>query len=293
MLTPPSIAAQLSSHTRVCDVSFEFFPPKNDQGEADFEAAVARLAALDPVFVSVTYGAGGSTQNRTLDALKALKRRPDLKVAGHLTCIGASRGEIDDVARSYWQAGITHIVALRGDAPKSSADAKPHKHGYGNAAELVAGLKRIADFEISVAAYPEVHPEAASPEADLDNLKRKIDAGAARAITQFFFDPEIYFRFLDRALGAGIEVAIVPGILPVRTLAQVQRFAALCGANVPAWLAELFAGLEEDPETRRTLAAAVATEQCRQLADAGVKQFHFYTLNRADPAVAVCRLLGR
>jgi methylenetetrahydrofolate reductase (NADPH) len=219
-------------------------------------------------------------------------RETALTPAAHLTCVAASRGEVDDVARRYWDAGIRHIVALRGDPPEGERKFAPHPDGYANAAELVAGLKRVADFEVSVAAYPEIHPDAASSQADLDNLKRKLDAGAARAITQFFFDPEAYLRFLDRAHAAGVRAPITPGVLPVTNFAQVVKFARLCGASVPAWLAHLFEGLDDDPETRKLVAATVAAEQCRRLQAAGVDEFHFYTLNRADLAYAICHILG-
>jgi len=215
-----------------------------------------------------------------------------MKPAAHLTCVGASRAEVDEVARRYYDAGIRHIVALRGDVPDGDAGYTPHPDGYAYAADLVAGLKRIADFEISVAAYPEIHPDALSSQADLDNLKRKVDAGADRAITQYFFDVDTYRRFLDRARAAGITVPIVPGILPVTNFAQVVRFSAQCGTAVPAWMAHLFEGLDEDPETRKLVAATVAAEQCRLLQSAGVSDFHFYTLNRADLVFAICHILG-
>jgi methylenetetrahydrofolate reductase (NADPH) len=273
-------------------VSFEFFPPKTLKMEEQLWSCIARLATLQPAYVSVTYGAGGSTRERTHATVQRLRRETALLPAAHLTCVGASRREVDEIARAYWDAGIRHIVALRGDPPEGSVRYQPHPGGYAYAADLVAGLKRVADFEISVAAYPETHPEAASARADLDNLRRKIDAGASQAITQFFFDAEVYFRFLDRATAAGITVPIIPGILPVTNFAQVQRFAAACGASVPRWMAELFAGLDDDPETRRLIAAAVAVELCRALHAGGVKQFHFYTLNRADLTFAICHVLG-
>ncbi len=300
MLTPPAIAEQLAArqgaHHQAADsaapkVSFEFFPPKDAAGADRLDAVVDRLAPLKPAFVSVTYGAGGGARQRTLSSVRRIAARGDVVVAGHLTCAGAPRHEIDQVARAYWQAGVRRIVALRGDPPADGQAGADIPDGYGSAADLVAGLRKIADFDIAVAAYPECHPKAASPAADLDHLKAKLNAGASRAITQFFFDTDVFLRFLDRARTAGITAPIVPGILPVRSLAQVRRFAKLCGANLPGWLIALFEGLEDEPGTRETLAASVAAEQCRRLRAAGVADFHFYTLNRADPAVAVCRLL--
>jgi methylenetetrahydrofolate reductase (NADPH) len=240
----------------------------------------------------VTYGAGGTTRERTHATVERLRRETALEPAAHLTCVGATRDEIDAVARSYWQAGIRHLVALRGDAPPDSGRYAPHPGGYPYADALVAGLKRVADFEISVAAYPETHPEARSAADDLDHLKRKIDAGATRAITQFFFEPATYFRFRDRAAAAGIRLPIVPGILPVTNFAQVRKFAAACGASVPDWLGRAFEGLDDDPDTRRLVAATVAAEQVRGLQQGGVDEFHFYTLNRADLSFAICHLLG-
>ncbi len=274
------------------EVSFEFFPPKTEKMEADLWRAVERLAPLGPRFVSVTYGAGGSTRERTHATVARIRLETDLDPAAHLTCVGARRGEVDDVARRYWDEGIRHIVALRGDPAEGEAAYTPHPDGYGYAADLVAGLRRVAAFEISVAAYPEVHPEARSAAADLDNLKRKIDAGASRAITQFVFDVKHYLAFVERARAAGVAVPIVPGILPVTNFAQVVRFSAMCGTAVPAWLANLFEGLDGDPETRKLIAATVAAEQCRALQAEGVDEFHFYTLNRADLAYAICHLLG-
>jgi methylenetetrahydrofolate reductase (NADPH) len=273
-------------------VSFEFFPPGTPEMEQKLWQALARLAPLRPRFVSVTYGAGGSTRERTHETVVAIQQRLGLAPAAHLTCIGASRSEIEAVARRYWQAGVRHIVALRGDPPADGQHFTPHPDGYRNAAELVEGLKRIADFEISVAAHPEVHPEAVSPEADVDNLKRKLDAGATRAITQYFFDVGVYLRFRDRAAARGIRAPIVPGILPVTNFQQVIKFSERCGASVPRWLADLFAGLDDDPETRKLVAAHVAGEQCRLLQAEGVNEFHFYTINRAELTRAICRLLG-
>jgi methylenetetrahydrofolate reductase (NADPH) len=273
-------------------VSFEFFPPKTAEMEARLWEVVQRLEPLTPHFVSVTYGAGGSTRERTHATVRRIRRETALEPAAHLTCVAATRAEIDAVAWDYWQAGIRHIVALRGDPPAGEAPYRPHPEGYAYAADLVAGLKRVADFEISVAAYPETHPEAPSAEHDLDNLKRKLAAGATRAITQYFFDVELYLRFRDRAAARGIAVPIVPGILPVTNYAQVKKFSAGCGASIPAWMETHFAGLDEDPDTRRLVAASIAAEQCRRLHAEGVHEFHFYTLNRADLIVAICHLLG-
>jgi methylenetetrahydrofolate reductase (NADPH) len=273
-------------------VSFEFFPPKNEKMEAQLWAAIERLEPLGPRFVSVTYGAGGTTRERTHRTVSRIRRETRLEPAAHLTCVGADRVEIDAVAGTYRDAGVRHIVALRGDAPEGEDGYTPHPDGYAYAADLVAGIAAIGGFEISVAAYPETHPEAASAAADLDNLKRKIDAGASRAITQFFFDPAVYFRFVDRARAAGITVPIVPGILPVTNFGQVTRFAAMCGATVPSWLALAFDGLDDDPETRRLVAMSVAFDQCRRLRAGGADEFHFYTLNRAELTYAICHMLG-
>lgn len=274
------------------EVSFEFFPPKTEKMEEILWASVKRLEPLGPRFVSVTYGAGGSTRERTHATVARILRETSLVPAAHLTCVGSSRAEVDEVARGYWQAGVRHIVALRGDPPAGADGYEPHPEGYAYAADLVSGLKRVADFEISVAAFPETHPQAASPAADLDNLKRKIDAGASRAITQYFFDVEIYLEFVARAEKAGITVPIVPGILPVTNFAQVVKFSAMCGATVPDWLARLFEGLDGDTETRKLVAATVVAEQCQALRAAGVNEFHFYTLNRADLSYAISHILG-
>ncbi len=273
-------------------VSFEFFPPKTEKMEAQLWSAIERLAPLAPRFVSVTYGAGGTTRERTHATVVRLLAETDLVPAAHLTCVGADRDEVDEVAGRYHEAGVRHVVALRGDPPEGADGYQPHPGGYAYAADLVAGLAARGDFEISVAAYPEVHPEATSAEADLDNLKRKIDAGATRAITQFFFDPDVYRRFVDRVAGAGIDVPIVPGILPVTNFSQVVKFAAMCGASVPGWMADLFDGLDDDAETRKLIAATVAERQCTTLREDGVDEFHFYTLNRADLTYAICHILG-
>jgi methylenetetrahydrofolate reductase (NADPH) len=273
-------------------VSFEFFPPGDAAMEATLWASVQRLAPLGPRFVSVTYGADGSTRERTHNVVSRIQRETSLIGAPHLTCVGASRGEVLEIARRYWNQGIRHIVALRGDPPQGSSRYEPHPQGFAYGADLVAGLRRVADFDISVAAYPETHPEAPSAQADLDNLKRKIDAGASRAITQFFFDTDVYLHFRDRCAAAGIGVSVVPGILPITRFPQVMRFAARCGARIPGWLAERFAGLDDDPETRRLIAASVAIEQVERLLRHGVAEFHFYTLNRAELTYAICHALG-
>jgi methylenetetrahydrofolate reductase (NADPH) len=273
-------------------LSFEFFPPKTEKLEEQLWACIRRLEPLGPRFVSVTYGAGGSTQERTHQTVARLVAETSLTPAAHLTCVGATRDEVDAVARRYWEAGVRHIVALRGDPPAGAATYTPHPGGYAQAEDLVRGLKRIGEFEISVGAYPEMHPAAVSAEADLDFLKRKIDAGATRAITQYFFDTETYLRFLDRCLAKGITVPIVPGILPVSNFQQVVKFSAMCGASVPGWMGQLFEGLEEDVETRRMVAAVVAAEQVRLLQANGVDEFHFYTLNRPDLTYAIAHILG-
>jgi methylenetetrahydrofolate reductase (NADPH) len=274
-------------------VSFEFFPPKTEKMEADLWQAIERLRPLRPRFVSVTYGAGGSTRERTHTTVERLVRETDLQPAAHLTCVGATRTEVDEVIRAYSAAGVRHIVALRGDPVGGAGTAyAPHPGGYLNAADLVGGIGSVGGFEISVAAYPEKHPDSASIAADIDNLKAKIDAGATRAITQFFFDNDHYFRFLDRVRAAGIGVPVVPGIIPVHNFNQVSRFAAQCGAAIPARMAERFAGLDDDPETTHLMAATVAAEQVLDLADQGVREFHFYTLNRAKLVYAICHLLG-
>jgi methylenetetrahydrofolate reductase (NADPH) len=274
-------------------VSFEFFPPKTAAMEQSLWQAIARLAPLEPHFVSVTYGAGGSTRERTHATVKRILAETMLTPAAHLTCVAASRAEIDDVVAAYAQAGVRHIVALRGDPPGGVGERyAPHPAGYRNAADLVAGIKRIADIEVSVSGYPEKHPDSQSVEADIDMLAAKVDAGACRAITQFFFENAAYFRYLDRVRGRGINIPIVPGILPVQNFAQTKSFAARCGAAVPAWLAARFDGLDDDPATRKLIAAAVAAEQVLDLVDHGVNEFHFYTMNRADLVYAICHLLG-
>jgi methylenetetrahydrofolate reductase (NADPH) len=292
-LTGPRIAGvPLPDHDLAAPLlSFEFFPPRTEALESQLWSCIRRLEVLQPRFVSVTYGAGGTTQARTHATVARLVAETTLTPAAHLTCVGADRAEIDAVARAYWDAGVRHIVALRGDPPPGEAYA-PHPQGYAYAADLVAGLRDVAEFEISVAAYPETHPAASGPDADLDNLKRKLDAGATRAITQYFFDPAIYLRFLDRCLAAGITAPIVPGIMPVSNYAQAARFSAMCGASLPPWLGRIFEGTEDDAETRRMLGAVVAAEQVRLLQANGVDEFHFYTLNRPDLTYAIARILG-
>lgn len=273
-------------------VSFEFFPPSTEAMEQTLWDSIQHLKVLDPRFVSVTYGADGSTRERTHASVARILHETRLTAAPHLTCVGATRGEIDDIAREYWDMGVRHLVALRGDPPKSAKAYAPRPDGYAYAADLVAGLRQIGDFDISVAAYPEVHPEARNAQADLDNLKRKLDAGASRAITQFFFDVDLFFRFRDRCAKAGIESELVPGILPITRFPQLQRFAEQCGASVPAWLRERFDGLEDDAETRKLIAASVAIEQVALLKKEGVDEFHFYTLNRYDLTFAICHAIG-
>jgi methylenetetrahydrofolate reductase (NADPH) len=273
-------------------VSFEFFPPGDEQMERTLWQSIERLAPLQPRFVSVTYGADGSTRSRTHNVVARVQRETTLTGAPHLTCVGATRSAVLDIAREYWLNGIRHIVALRGDAPQGNGAYVAHPAGFAYAADLVAGLKLVGEFDISVAAYPETHPEAKSPAADLDNLKRKIDAGANRAITQFFFDPEVYLRFRDRCHAAGITVSIVPGILPITRFPQITQFAARCGASIPESLARRFEGLEDDADTRRLIAASVAIEQVHTLQRHGVEEFHFYTLNRAELTYAICHALG-
>jgi methylenetetrahydrofolate reductase (NADPH) len=274
-------------------VSFEFFPPKTAEMEQTLWEAISRLAPLKPHFVSVTYGAGGSTRERTHATVKRILAETMLVPAAHLTCVAAACQEVDSVINSYCEAGVRHIVALRGDPLGGLGERyAPHPGGYRNAADLVAGIKRIADVEVSVSAYPERHPDSPTVEADIDMLKAKVDAGATRAITQFFFENDLYFRYLDRVRACGITVPIVPGILPVQNFKQTKNFATSCGTSVPDWLAERFDGLENDAATRKLIAAAVAAEQVIDLLDRGVTDFHFYTMNRADLVYAICHLLG-
>lgn len=273
-------------------VSFEFFPPKDAQMEQTLWESIQRLSPLQPRFVSVTYGADGSTRSRTHNIVTRIQSTTGLTAAPHLTCIGAPREEILDVARNYWAHGIRHIVALRGDPPQGTTSYTPHPGGFAYAVDLVRGLKSVGDFEISVATYPEVHPEAPDAQFDLDNLKAKIDAGAQRAITQFFFDTRRFLRFRDECAAAGIVASVVPGILPITRFPQLLRMARTCGASVPDWLMHRFDGLDEDAETRRLIAAAVAIEQVQELEREGVEEFHFYTLNRSELTFAICHALG-
>ena len=277
------------------EVSFEFFPPKTEKMAETLWSSVQTLAPLKPRFVSVTYGAGGTTRERTHATVARIAAETDISAAAHLTCVDAGRDEIAAVADAYWEAGIRHIVALRGDPPVRDGQFQrfvPHPNGYRDAAELVAGLAARHPFELSVGAYPETHPEAASADADMAHLKRKLDAGASRAITQFFFEPEAFFGFRDRAAAAGISADLVPGILPVSNFANVKRMAAQCGTRIPEWMGRLFEGLDDKPEARQLVAATIAAEMVRRLYAGGVRHFHFYTLNRAELAYAICHLLG-
>ena len=275
------------------NVSFEFFPPKSDAMEETLWRSIRRLEPLRPEYVSVTYGAGGSTRERTHATVGRMLRETTLKPAAHLTCVSATREDVDEVIRDYWDLGVRHIVALRGDPPGGVGERyEPTPGGYINAADLVSGIKKIAPFEISVACYPEKHPESPSVEADIDMLKEKIDAGATGAISQFFFDNEVYFRFLDRVLAAGITVPIVPGLIPIHNFRQASRFAERSGASMPDWIGHRFEGLDDDQETRHLVAATVVAEQVMGLVDQGLTEFHFYTLNRADLVYAICHLLG-
>ncbi len=275
------------------DVSFEFFPPKTEKMDEQLWAAISRLAPLAPEFVSVTYGAGGSTRERTHAIVSRIIRETGLRPAAHLTCVDATKEEVNEVARAYWAEGVRHIVALRGDpAAGVGSRYQPHPGGYINAADLVSGLKKIASFEVSVAGYPEKHPESITLAADMENLKAKVDAGADRIITQFGFDNTHFLRFLERARAAGIWIPIIPGLVPIHNFRQVAGFAVRAGATVPAWLARRFEGIEDDVQTTHLVAAAVATEQAMQLVDEGIRSFHFYTLNRADLVYAICHLLG-
>jgi len=295
LLSPLGPVARAGDNPNPVRVSFEFFPPKTDQAEENLWAAIQRLAPLDPAFVSVTYGAGGSTRERTHRTVSRILAETDLKPAAHLTCVEASRDEIDEVIADYKAAGVNHIVALRGDPPGGSGIGgvyQPRPDGYANATELAAAISRVGDFEITVGAYPEKHPESPSIAHDLDVLKAKVDAGATRAISQFFFDMDAFLRFRDQVRAAGIEIPLIPGIMPVSNFKGLQRMSGACGAAVPSWLAAHFDGLDDDPDTRRLLAASVAAETCARLQEEGFSDFHFYTLNRADLVYAICRVLG-
>ncbi len=288
----PDQSGLFATQPKDIKVSFEFFPPKSEKMEQALWNSIAKLAPLNPAMVSVTYGAGGSTRARTHATISRILTETELVPAAHLTCVGASRGEIDDIAREYKDMGVRHIVALRGDMPTIGQPYAPHPQGYVNGADLVAGLKKIGDFHLSVAAYPESHPDSVDQNADIDNLKRKIDAGADQAITQYFFDVDMYFRFMDRVLAAGITVPVIPGIMPVTNFAQARNFSARCGTSIPKWLESLFEGLDNSPEIRRHVAATVAAEQCMRLYQGGVKDFHFYTLNRSELTATICHFLG-
>ncbi|MWV28949.1 methylenetetrahydrofolate reductase [NAD(P)H] [Aurantiacibacter rhizosphaerae] len=286
--TPGSIAAMPGDIA----VSFEYFPPATSKAENLLARTSQRLSAFAPSFVSMTYGAGGSTRERSLAAIRKLVDEGSAPVAAHLTCVDASRDQVDDMAMQFHASGIRHIVALRGDGGEPGQPFTAHPQGYANAAELVAGLRKLADFEISVAAYPEVHPDAQSAQHDLDNLKRKLDAGATRAITQFFFSADACLRFRDRAVAAGIDAPIVPGILPITNFAQTCKFAGACGAQIPAPMKAVFEGLDDHPETRKAVSIATTAELCRKLYEGGMREFHFYTLNRAEQIEAICHLMG-
>ncbi|WP_306030432.1 methylenetetrahydrofolate reductase [NAD(P)H] [Stappia sp. MMSF_3263] len=275
-------------------VSFEFFPPKSEKMEASLWAAVQRLEPLSPSFVSVTYGAGGSTRERTHRTVERLIKETGLAPAAHLTCVGASREEVDAVVRDYHELGVRHIVALRGDPLEGlGAIYNPHPQGYAYGSDLVAGIRRVSeDFEVSVSAYPERHPESPDWASEIDNLKRKVDAGATRAITQYFFDNNLFETFLEKVRAAGISIPVVPGILPIVNFETTMVFSAKCGTSIPHWLARRFAGLDQDAETRKLVASAVACEQVLDLVDRGITDFHFYTMNRADLTFAICHMLG-
>jgi methylenetetrahydrofolate reductase (NADPH) len=293
MLEPLQNAPLRASRTHCADicVSFEFFPPKTDEMEKTLWDSIKRLAPLGPSFVSVTYGAGGSTRERTHATVARIVKETTIKPAAHVTCVAASRDEVDKVVRDYWDVGVRHIVALRGD-PQDTNGWVPHADGYVTSTDLVAGIRRVGDFEISVSAYPERHPESKSVDADIDVLKAKIDAGATRAITQFFFENDIYLRYLDKVRACGIDIPIVPGIVPVQNFKQTSNFAKRAGASIPQWLADRFEGLDDDQTTRRLIAATVTAEQVLDLVDRGIRDFHFYTMNRADLVFAICHLLG-
>jgi len=280
------------SSRRLPKVSFEFFPPRSPNAARTLWRSFRRLEPYGPRFASVTYGAGGSTRKRTHQIVQRMLEESDIPPAAHLTCIGSSRDEVNQIARNYWESGISHIVALRGDPPASERNYEPHPNGYAYASDLITGLKKIANFEISVGAYPEVHPESRTIQADLDNLKRKIDSGATRAITQFFFEPELYFRFMDKARSAGINIPIVPGVLPITDIINASRFAARCGATIPDWLLARYGRVGNGPQARSSIAISTATEFIHRLMLEGVDEFHFYTLNRAAIISRTCDNLG-
>jgi len=295
LLSPLGPVARAGDNANPVRVSFEFFPPKTDKAEETLWEAVRRLEPLNPEFVSVTYGAGGSTRERTHRTVQRMLTETTLKPAAHLTCVEASRAEVDEVIESYKAIGVDHIVALRGDPPGASGIGgayKPRADGYANATELAQAINRVGGFDITVGAYPEKHPESPSIDHDIDVLKAKIDAGATRAVSQFFFDIDAFLRFRDRIRAAGVTIPLIPGIMPVSNFATLQRMSASCGTAIPAWLETHFDGLDDDPETRKLLAASVAAETCARLQEEGFQDFHFYTLNRADLVYAICRVLG-
>ncbi|MCI5046812.1 MAG: methylenetetrahydrofolate reductase [NAD(P)H] [Aquisalinus sp.] len=274
-------------------VSFEFFPPKSEKMQTQLWNAVERLAPLNPDFVSVTYGAGGSTRERTHDTVRRIINNTNLHTAAHLTCVEATRDEVNSVLEDYWSAGVRHIVALRGDPPDGVGGTfKQTENGYRNAADLAQGARGLHDFEVTVGCYPEKHPESPDFQLDIELLKQKVDAGATRAITQFFYDNDVYFRFLEKVRAAGINIPVVPGIMPVLNFASLQKMARMCGTTIPAKLLRMFENLDDDPDTRRMVAATIAAEQCLDLADQGISHFHFYTLNRAEMSFALCHMLG-
>ena len=273
-------------------VSFEFFPPKTERMASTLWQSVQRLTPFKPSFVSVTYGAGGTTRERTHETVRKITQEMSLTAAAHLTCVSATSLEVDEIANDYWAMGVRHIVALRGDMPEPEQAYQPTANGYAYASDLVTGLRKLHDFEISVAAYPETHPEARDLATEIDNLKRKFDAGATRAITQFFFETKDFLHYRDKMAAAKLEMPIIPGILPVTNFKSMVAFAGRCGATVPKWVSQRFEGLDEDLETRSGIAAAMAVEQCRELEREGVHAFHFYTLNRAELTTAICRMLG-
>jgi methylenetetrahydrofolate reductase (NADPH) len=293
MVLTPFRKSRGASTRHTLKVSFEFFPPKNEEMETALWESVERLEPLGPSFVSVTYGAGGTTRERTHNTVARIVKETSLKPAAHLTCVAATKDEINDVIRGYKAAGVNHIVALRGDPQTGAGTAyQPHPGGYTDTPDLIRGIRDIGDFEVSVSAYPEKHPESSSLDADIDLLKRKVDAGATRAITQFFFENDFYFRYLDKAHAAGITIPILPGIIPVLNFKQAANFAARCGTHVPQWLADRFEGLDDDAATRKLIAAAIAAEQALDLVDRGVTDLHFYTMNKADLVFAICHLVG-
>jgi len=295
LLSPLGPVARAGSNRNAVNVSFEFFPPKSDEAEANLWSAIRRLEPLNPAFVSVTYGAGGSTRERTHRTVQRIISETTLRPAAHLTCVEASRADVDEVIEGYKAIGVDHIVALRGDPPGGDGIGGayvPRADGYANATELSQAISRVGGFDITVGAYPERHPESPSIDHDIDVLKAKVDAGATRAVTQFFFDIEAFLRFRDRVRAAGVTIPLIPGIMPVSNFKGLSRMSAACGASIPDWLAAHFDGLDDDPETRKLLAASIAAETCARLQEEGFSDFHFYTLNRAELVYAICRVLG-